>query len=117
MTPWQVSAKVSSGQSWNDILATRPEVDFERHYQPGWHRLLSIAKSLFFLEKEGLLLFSVCFAWGLAAWIPLLYFRRPEAWLVCLFLFGLLDFDFIFRLLSGRSFSFSIFALIALLAL
>ncbi len=112
-----ISAKITSGQSWNDILATRPEVDFERHYQPGWRVLLSTACSLFSLEKEGLLLFSVCFAWCLAAWIPLFYFRRPEAWLACLLLFGLLDFDFIFRLFSGRSFSFSIFSLIALLAL
>ncbi len=112
-----ISAKITSGKSWNDILATGPEVDFERYYQPGWHFLLSIAKSVFSLNQEGLLLFSVGFAWCLAAWIPLFYFRRPEVWLACLFLFGLLDFDFIFRLFSGRSFSFSIFTLVSLLAL
>ncbi len=112
-----ISAKVASGKSWNEILAIRPEVNLDRHYQPGWHFLLSVGKTLFSLETEGVLLFSVVLMWSLVALVSLFYFRRPEAFLASFLLFGLLDIDFIYRLLVGRAFGFTMFALISFWAL
>ncbi len=76
-----ISAKVTSGKSWNEILAIRPEVNLDRHYQPGWHFLLSAGKAIFSLQTEGVLLFSVVLMWCLSALLPLFYFKRPEAYL------------------------------------
>ena len=112
-----ISAKVTSGKSWNEILAIRPEVNLDRHYQPGWHFLLSAGKAIFSLQTEGVLLFSVVLMWCLSALLPLFYFKRPEAYLASFLLFGLLDIDLIYRLLVGRAFGFTIFALFSFWAL
>lgn len=103
-------AKVVSGKEWSDILMVRPEISMDSH--PGWHLILSAFQSLFNAQPDDLIVFSVIFMFLLFAFIPIFFFRRPEAWMLALLVMLLFSFGTLFRTFYGRPFIFSMFVIV-----
>lgn len=106
------AAKAVSGRDWSEILVLRPEVTMDSH--PGWHGLLEVVHRATGADANALVLFSIV-ALYLAFVLPAVFLmRRPEAWALSLFAFGVLDQKVVTRFASGRPFVLSMAALVVL---
>jgi len=103
-------AKVVSGKVWADILVIRPEITMDSH--PGWHAILNGFQILSSGEPDDILIFSMVFLFLLFAFIPLFFFRRPEAWILALLVMLLFYFPPLFRTFFGRPYIFSMFVVV-----
>jgi hypothetical protein len=103
-------AKVISEKAWSDILLVRPEFSMDSH--PGWHAVLNAVQTLIQGEPDDLLVFSVVSLFLLFAFVPLFFFRRPEAWLLVLLIMSLCSFVAFHRVFYGRPFIFSMFLIV-----
>jgi hypothetical protein len=103
-------AKVVSGKDWSDVLLVRPEITMDSH--PGWHAILTGFQSMIHGQPDDLLFFSVIILFLLFAFVPVFYFRRPEAWIMGLFIVVLFSFGGLFRTFYGRPFIFSMFVIV-----
>ena len=109
------SAKVISGRDWSDILVLRDGMAMDIH--AGWHAILGLAHKITGWDAHSLVLFSVVFLFLFFCLPPLFLLRRPEAWVLTLFITLVLYPGFIWRLLLGRPYiwTMSAFALILLI--
>jgi hypothetical protein len=106
-------AKVISGKPWTEILVLRPEYYSDHNF--GWHKLLELYYRISQTNLDGLVGCSVI-ALFLSATMPMLFrFRRPEAWLFALTLFGLLFFGQFYRFFYGRPYIFAIGGMLLIL--
>jgi hypothetical protein len=103
-------AKVVSGKGWSDILVVRAEITMDSH--PGWHTVLRGFQKLIEPQPDDLLVFSIVFIFLLFAFIPIFYFRRPEAWILALLIMLLFSFGTLFRTFYGRPFIVSMFMIV-----
>ncbi len=106
------AAKAVSGKDWHQILVLRPEFTMDSH--PGWHAILGTIHQITDCSAHSLILISlIClFAWLCLA--PLLFLRRPEAWLLSLIVVGVADLDVLSRLFLARPLLFSAGVLVAI---
>jgi hypothetical protein len=93
------AAKVVSGKDWHDIIVLRDVFKLDNH--PGWHAILTAVYRITGCSTHDLVLFSVISMFLLFTAIPLIYFKRPEAWILTLLFFQLTT-GLTFRLLLGR---------------
>ncbi len=106
------AAKAVSGRDWSEVLVLRPDVTMDSH--PGWHGLLAVVHRTTGADANALVLFSIV-ALYLALILPAVFLvRRPEAWALGLFAFGVLDQRVVTRFVSGRPFVLSMAALVVL---
>ena len=106
------AAKAVSGRDWSEVLVLRPDVTMDSH--PGWHGLLEVVHRTTGADANALVLFSIV-ALYLALILPAVFLvRRPEAWALALFAFGVLDQRVVTRFVSGRPFVLSMAALVIL---
>ena len=98
-------AKVISNRDWSDILVIRPEITMDSH--PGWHFILDLAGRVVAYDNSTLLNFSVLFLFLVFTGPLVLYFRRPEAWLLVLLITAVFASGHIQRMLLGRPYIFS----------
>jgi len=94
------AAKAVSGKDWHEILILRDDIKMDSH--PGWHFILRSIHTLTNWNPHQLVLFSVVSLFFLFCFIPILLFKRPEAWCAALLAYSLMDPSIIFRLLFGR---------------
>jgi hypothetical protein len=81
---------------------------------PGWHGLLEVVHRATGADANALVLFSIVFLY-LAVVLPAVFLvRRPEAWALSLFAFGVLEQRVVTRFAAGRPFLLSVAALIIL---
>lgn len=109
------AAKAVSGKEWSEILVLNPA--FSLDHNPGWHVLLRMLHTLFGLEADALVIFSVVFLFVAFAFIPLFWLKRPEAWLITLLLVFIANQGIIQRIFLGRPLMLSVVALMAILFL
>lgn len=109
------SAKVVSGKNWADVLVLRDSVKIESH--PGWHAILGFVHRITKWNVHSLVMFSVISLFVIFCLIPLFFLRYPEAWLLSLLTLFLASPGWIFRLLLGRPYIFTMCALLMLLFL
>src|SRR5690242_9333130 len=76
------AAKAVSGKPWSDILVMRD--DFQLDFHQGWHAILGSIHHQFNADTETLVIISVAGLMLLVSLSPLVWFRRPEAWLAAL---------------------------------
>ncbi len=94
------SAKVVSEKNWDEIIVIRDYIKIDSHI--GWHYILGTAKNLFNVKMRSLAMFSVVFFFVLFSLIPIIYLKRPEAWIMALLAFSSLDWLPFSRLFLGR---------------
>ena len=106
------AAKAVSGRDWSEVLVLRSDVTMDSH--PGWHGLLEVVHRATGADANALVLFSIV-ALYLSLILPAVFLvRRPEAWALALFTFGVLDQRVVTRFVSGRPFVLSMAALVVL---
>lgn len=106
------AAKAVSDRDWSEIVVLRPEVTMDSH--PGWHGLLEVVHRSTGADTASLVLVSMVVG-ALAVLLPGAFMlRRPEAWALALFAFGVLEQRVPLRLASGRPFLLSMAALVVL---
>ena len=99
------AAKVISGKDWNRILVMREGVTMDSH--PGWHAILGAVRRVAGWDAHSLVLFSVISLFILFAAWPLFFVRYPESWLASLLILGMAAPGFIWRLVLGRPYIFT----------
>ena len=99
------SAKVVSGKDWDQIVVLRPGAGIDSH--PGWHAILGLIHRITHCGADGLVVFSVAFLFLLFCLLPILFLRRPEAWLCALLAALLTEPSFVLRLFFGRPYIFA----------
>src|SRR3989338_2422286 len=109
------SAKVVSGKNWADVLVLRDSIKIESH--PGLHAILGFVNRITKWDVHSLVMFSVISLFAMFCLIPLFFLRYPEAWLLSLLTLFLASPDWIFRLLLGTPYIFTMCALLMLLFL
>lgn len=109
------AAKAVSGKEWSEILVLNPA--FSLDHNPGWHVLLRGLHTMFGLEADALVIFSVVFLFVAFAFVPLFWLKRPEAWLMSLLLVFVANQGIVQRIFLGRPLMLSIVALMAILFL
>lgn len=92
--------KAVSGRNWNDVLVMRDGITLDSH--PGFHALLGFVHNITKFKSDSLLSFAVIALFISFCITPILFIKRPEAWLAALFVISLTNFSFIGRLLLGR---------------
>lgn len=75
-------AKVFTDKPYTDIVVMRPE--YVMDHSPGWEWVLRFAHRLTGLNRDGLVSLSVVALLLFLFVLPLLWLRRPEAWLAAL---------------------------------
>jgi hypothetical protein len=78
------AAKTISGKPWQDILVMRG--DFPIDPSPGWQKILDWVHAMHNGDAQSLVTFSVVALMLLVMLCGVPWFRRPEAWLVALFI-------------------------------
>jgi hypothetical protein len=106
------AAKAASGRSWSEVLVLRSDVTVDPH--PGWHFLLGLVHRATGASPHGLVLVSVVGLFFAVNAIPLLWLRRPEAWLLAWLGLCVLDPTALVRFMLGRPFLVSLAALLVL---
>jgi len=94
------AGKAVSGKDWHQILVLRPEFTMDSH--PGWHAILGAIHQATDCSAHSLILISLI---GLFVWFclgPILFLRRPEAWLASLIVLGVAELDALSRLFLAR---------------
>lgn len=109
------AAKIVSGKAWADIIILRPEMTIDLH--PGWHAFLGLAHRFMGIQLDGLVMLEVSVAFLLLCFVPLLWLRRPEAWVLALLVTVVSYAGFIGRVMLGRPFIIPMAVLAALLFL
>jgi hypothetical protein len=94
------AAKVLAGKPWNEILVLRDDMSIDQH--AGWHAVLTAVHRGSGADGTALVMFSTIVLFWLFAFSPLIWLRRPEAWIAALLVFGLTSTDLIHRLTLGR---------------
>jgi hypothetical protein len=94
------SAKVVSGRAWDEILVLRSDIKLDSH--PGWHVILGFIHKIADWPQDKLVIFSIVSLFILFCIIPVLFLRRPEAWLLTLTVTALLSLSFTYSLFLGR---------------
>ena len=107
------AAKAVSGKTWSDILILNP--DFSLDHNPGWHVLLGGLHSLMGWEADALVTFSVVGLFVLFVFVPLIWVKRPEAWLLTLLLVFVANQGIVNRIFLGRPLMVSVVVLMTLL--
>jgi hypothetical protein len=106
------AAKAVSGRSWNEIMVMRDDVTVDPH--PGWQALLGTVHRATGAGPHALVLAAVVALFFVLNAVPLLFLRRPEAWLVSWLGLCVLDPPALLRLMLGRPFLASMTALVVL---
>jgi hypothetical protein len=99
------AAKVVSGKDWGQILVLRPEITMDSH--PGWHAILGAVRRVTGWDAHSLVLFSVICLFILFAAAPIFFVRYPESWLASLIILAMAAPGFIWRLVLGRPYIFT----------
>lgn len=107
------SAKVISGKDWSQILVLRNEIKMDSY--PGWHAILSLVHKATGWDQHSLVIFSVITLFALFCLIPVFFLKFPEAWLLALFTLSMVDPTWLFRLLLGRPYIFTMAFLLIVL--
>jgi hypothetical protein len=94
------AAKAVSGKAWNEILVQRDDITVDQH--PGWHALLRGVHLATGASTYDLTVFAVVFLFVVVAWTAAILLRRPEAWLLALFVLAVIDPVALRRFLAGR---------------
>src|SRR5688572_8573872 len=81
------AAKPLADKAWSEILVLDDWVTLD--HNPGWHVLLGAVHQLTGWGPDGLVAFSLLFLIGGFCLMPLIWVRRPEAWLAVLLIMGL----------------------------
>ena len=108
------AGKALSGKTWPEILVLNDVYKIDHEF--GWSMLLSKVHTLWNLDADGVLIFSVVSLFFLVSFAAVPWLRYPEAWLVILTL-SMIAALMPFRFLFGRPFIMTIAALLALLFL
>lgn len=106
------AAKAVSGRSWSEVLVLRDDVLVDPH--PGWHALLGFVHRATGADAHALVLAAVVSLFFVLNALPLLFLRRPEAWLMSWLGLCVLDPTALLRFMLGRPFLVSVAALITL---
>lgn len=106
------AAKAVSGRSWSEVLVLRDDVVVDPH--PGWHALLGFVHRATGADAHALVLAAVVSLFLVVNALPLLFLRRPEAWLMGWLGLCVLDPTALLRFMLGRPFLVSVAALITL---
>ena len=96
------AAKVVSGKPWSEIVVMRE--GFPMDHNAGWHTVLGWVYGGMRCGTDGLVAFSVIFLFWLFAGLPLVWVRRPEAWLAAWLICAVAHSGFIGRIFLGRPF-------------
>jgi len=107
------AAKVISGKNWDQILVLKDNIGMEVH--PGWNSILTAFHQLTNCSIDVLVVFSVISLFILFFLVPLIFLKRPEAWLFALMVPLLTEPIFLIRLTNGRPLIFTMAALIFIL--
>ena len=108
------AAKAVSGRAWTDVLVLREGAELDQH--PGWHAFLGMVHGWTGGDAAFITVFSYIALFILFCLTPVPVLRRPEAWVAALLLCTVLAPDmFIFRLMRGRPYLFTMSVLTALL--
>jgi hypothetical protein len=106
------AAKAVSGKPWQDILVLGPSFAIDHHF--GWHWVLSKVHSMTHCSTDGLLTMEVMGLFLCCCGLPLMFLKRPEAWLGALIFYFIWS-SFLDRVVSGRPLLVTITALFCLL--
>jgi len=96
------AAKAFSGKDWQNILILRPDITMDSHV--GWHKILEFVQFVSGCSVDGLVVFSVVFLVILFCVLPLFLMKRPEAWLLTLFILWVANYSDLMRIFLGRPF-------------
>ena len=99
------AAKAVSGKSWGEILVLRPEITMDSHV--GWHKILEFIYTMTGCSVDNLVVFSIVFLFMLFCVVPLFFLKRPEAWLMTLFIIWVANYSDLYRVFLGRPFIFT----------
>ncbi|HXF10076.1 MAG TPA: hypothetical protein VN625_04770 [Desulfuromonadaceae bacterium] len=108
------AAKAISGKSWQDILVLGPIYAIDHHF--GWHWLLVQIHAMLHCTTDGLVAFEVVTLFLVCCGLPLVWLKRPEAWLGILVFFFIWS-GFLDRVVDGRPLIITMTALFAVLFL
>jgi hypothetical protein len=106
-------ARVFANKPYSDIVVLRPEYKID--HSPGWEWLLGQAHRAFGWDEDALISFSVA---SMILWffcLPLIWLRRPEAWLAAILAQMIAIPELMARLTQGRPFILTEGILVALL--
>lgn len=107
------SAKVISGKDWSQILVLHDEIKMDSY--PGWHAILGFVHRVTNCGQHGLVLFSVIFLFLLFCLMPIFFLKFPESWIISLLALSIVMPEWVFRLLLGRPYIFTMASLLAIL--
>jgi hypothetical protein len=107
------AAKVVSGKPWSEIVVMRE--GFPMDHNAGWHTVLGWVHGGMRCGTDGLVAFSVVFLFWLFAGLPMVWVRRPEAWLAAWLILAVAHPPFIGRICLGRPFILTTASLMILL--
>jgi len=108
------SAKVISGKDWGDVLLLNDYNVGDVHQ--GWHSFLEMVNDAFSMNStEALVTFSVLFLFVSASFIPALFVKRREVWILAVALFAIISPEYLRRILIGRPLVFSMTTLAVML--
>ena len=107
------AGKAVSGKAWSEVLVLREGTPAE--HNAGWETILSRVHQVTHWEPDSLVAFSVTGLLLLFALSPLVWLRRPEAWIISLFIGVVASPYLMFRLTSGRPYLVTSSVLMALL--
>jgi hypothetical protein len=96
------AAKAASHKAWGEILVQRSDVSVSSH--PGWEALLTAVQRASSWSAPTLVVLSVVGLFVAVNLPALVLLRRPEAWLLSLLVFAVMDFPALTRLVLGRPF-------------
>lgn len=106
------AAKAVSGKSWDEILVLRPGITMDSHI--GWHKVLEFVYQMTGASVDDLVVFSVVFLFVLFCMIPVFFLKRPEGWLLTLFIVWIANYLDLMRIFLGRPFIFTMAVLLFL---
>lgn len=109
------SAKVVSGKDWPQILVLRSDIALDSH--PGWHFILGNFYRLTGCDTLSLVLFSVTLLFILFSVPPLFFLKYPESWLFSIMAISIIAPSWLYRLLLGRPYIFTMMCLFIILFL
>jgi hypothetical protein len=95
------AGKALSGKSWPEIVVLNDTYQMDHNF--GWHLFLGEVAKWFHLDVDGLLVFSLVLLFVVMAASPLIWLKRPEAWLIALLFAAIIE-AFPQRAMFGRPF-------------
>lgn len=109
------AAKAVSGRAWSDVLVLREE--FTMDHNPGWHVVLGAIHRATGAEPDTLVALSVSGLFLAFMLVPLLWLRRPEAWLATLLIGTVLFPGTLLRVILGRPYVLTVAVMLVTLLL